>query len=194
MERLLHAFGYRPSSVATVEAALALSGQARFDVLLSDLLLPDGDGWGLLRQLDARGCRPPHAIAMSGLGSPSDYRRSQEAGFVTLLVKPFAPEDLEGALRGASVAPVRAPAAEAEPAPPTHWAQRMHDGLCQQLAAAALWQGVLIHRLEAMMAPGGMPDDAVTEAHQVGRLLDEALGEARVLMREMRAGDKPPGV
>lgn len=210
---LLRVFGYRPSGVANVAAALALIEGTHFDVLLSDLRLPDGDGCDLLRQLEARRRRPAHAIAMSGLGGPVDHRRSQEAGFATLLVKPFTPEDLEGALRCDRVSVVSA----APPAPasvaggdgvlPVQWAQRMHDGLCQHLAAAALWQGVLIRRLETMsqMVPvtalaaedagtAGAPvygalEDAMTDAEQVGRLLDDALSETRALMRAMRTGE-----
>ena len=220
VEIFLRVLGHRSSGVAGMEAALALSGQTHFDVLLSDLRLPDGDGCDLLRRLDAQGRRPRSAIAMSGLGGPSDHVRSREAGFEVLLVKPFAPEALVEALDRARPAPPGAlPQEKTTPAlprprpaaavPAAPWAQRLHDNLCQQLAAAALWQGVLVRRLEMMTqsasaltlaaedtgetaaVPAGPLEDALNEAEQVARLLDDALTEARALMREMREGEKP---
>ena len=196
----LRVLGHRSEGVESVAAALALTAQTRFDVLLSDLRLPDGDGWDLLRQLAARGCCPAHAIAMSGLGSPSDHARSREAGFETLLVKPFAPEDLVAALDRATpranlpgrVHPVPVIPGLVEAPSSIDWPQRLHDHLCQQLAAAALWQGILIRRLETMpesAIPGPLAD-ALREAAQVARLLDDSLTETRALMREMREGDQ----
>jgi CheY-like chemotaxis protein len=61
-----------------------------FDVLLSDLQLPDGTGLELVQELAARGAVP--AIAMSGYGTENDVRRSREAGFAKHLVKPVAIE------------------------------------------------------------------------------------------------------
>ena len=69
-----------------------------FDLLLSDIGLPDGTGWDLLRELRA-GARPIRAIAISGLGAPEDLERSESAGFSEHLVKPVAPEKLEEAVR-----------------------------------------------------------------------------------------------
>lgn len=188
LEIFLSVLGHRSDGVEGVASAIALASRTRYDVLLSDLRLPDGDGWDLPGQLDARGCRPAHAIAMSGMGSPSDHVRSRDAGFALLLVKPFAPEALAAALGRAQPLHVSSPAipGRGETLPTIDWAQRLHDNLCQQLAAAALWQGILIRRLKAMP-----PSESLGEAEQVSRLLDDALTEARALMREMREGDKP---
>jgi CheY-like chemotaxis protein len=86
-----------------VEARLArLEG---FDVLLSDLRLPDGSGLDLLRELAAEA--PIHAIAMSGYGSESDVSRSRDAGFERHLVKPVSigsvVEAIESVVRPAAV-------------------------------------------------------------------------------------------
>jgi two-component system, NtrC family, response regulator PilR len=48
------------------------AADSRFDLLLSDLRLPDGNGWDLLRRLEEAGWRPTHAIAISGWGSETD--------------------------------------------------------------------------------------------------------------------------
>jgi PAS domain S-box-containing protein len=56
-----------------------------FDVLVSDLQLPDGSGLELMHELSERGVR---GIAMSGFGSEKDIQRSREAGFHLHMVKP----------------------------------------------------------------------------------------------------------
>jgi CheY-like chemotaxis protein len=67
------------------------------DLLITDLGLPDGDGWSLLEQLGA--ARPPFAVAISGRNSPTDRQRSRAAGFQHHLIKPFLPEDLDRLLQ-----------------------------------------------------------------------------------------------
>jgi PAS domain S-box-containing protein len=81
-----------------------------FDVLLSDLHLPDGSGLDLLRELVSEA--PIHAIAMSGYGAESDLLRSRAAGFERHLVKPVSIESVVEAIEsvarpgnGAVVAP-----------------------------------------------------------------------------------------
>ena len=98
LETFLGLLGHRACFVNDMAAALHAAGQESFDVLLSDIGLPDGSGWDLLRRLEDAGRRPPHAIAMSGYGMGDDLAKSKGAGFALHLTKPFAPEDLEKAL------------------------------------------------------------------------------------------------
>jgi signal transduction histidine kinase/ActR/RegA family two-component response regulator len=91
------------------------AGEARrarlepFDVLLSDLHLPDGNGLDLLRELVSEA--PIHAIAMSGYGAESDLLRSRAAGFARHLVKPVSIESvveaIESVARPAATEPSR---------------------------------------------------------------------------------------
>ncbi len=74
----------------TMSRALREVPAANCDILISDIGLPDGDGWQLLARLDLP--RPIYAIAMSGFGMTSDRMRSKAAGFRHHLVKPM---DLE---------------------------------------------------------------------------------------------------
>ncbi len=90
----LKSLGCHVQAADSVECGRVLARAERFDVLLSDINLPDGDGWALLRELDSLGRRPPVAIAMSGFGSDRDIAESHSAGFEVHLVKPFPPEDL----------------------------------------------------------------------------------------------------
>ena len=193
VKAFLKALGYRASFAEDKAGAIALAGQDTFDLLLSDISLPDGNGWELLQALDSQGRRPSHAIAMSGLGDLADRTRSHDAGFEMHLVKPFRPEELEQALRQAAAAPARAEARLAvSPAPASGLRKRLHDGLCQHLAAAALLQGALTNRLEAFAKtqPDNADDPAfklegvAAESRQISRLLDEALEETLALLRD----------
>lgn len=101
-----------------VRSALKLDEERVFDVLLSDLGLPDGSGHDLLRELRKRGRSFP-AIALSGYGQEDDIQRSREAGFVAHLTKPASREAIHQAVASASSrrsledAPPSAPAFDA---------------------------------------------------------------------------------
>jgi CheY-like chemotaxis protein len=77
--------GYRVVVADSVRAALAHAGE-KFDVVVSDLGLPDGSGLDVMRGLLARG--PVVGIALSGFGAESDVQSTREAGFQRHLVKP----------------------------------------------------------------------------------------------------------
>ncbi len=80
--------GYTIRTVASCAQAREALASDRYDVLLSDIGLPDGDGWTLLSSLSAEH-RPAYAIAMSGFGASSDSARSAAAGFRHHLTKPL---------------------------------------------------------------------------------------------------------
>ena len=90
---LLEQLGHKVLSVATMQEALSTLPGAHCDVLLSDVGLPDGNGWDLLRKLGAD--RPKYAIAMSGFGMSADRERSRAAGYRHHLLKPVEPNQLE---------------------------------------------------------------------------------------------------
>ncbi|MFN2508223.1 MAG: response regulator [Chthoniobacterales bacterium] len=96
----LQAQGHVVLLAGDVTSALRVAEQNQFDVLLSDLGLPDGNGWELLQQLRSLG--PVKAIAMSGYNSDADLERSQRAGFLQHLPKPLMPETLNAALQSAA--------------------------------------------------------------------------------------------
>ena len=93
---LLEQLGHTVLSAATLEKALAALPEARCDVLISDIGLPDGNGWELMARLGER--RPRYAIAMSGFGMTSDRQRSLNAGYRHHLLKPVEPNQLENLL------------------------------------------------------------------------------------------------
>jgi CheY-like chemotaxis protein len=75
-----------------METALREIPKSRCDVLISDIGLPDGDGWLLLERLGPD--RPAFAIAISGYGTGNDQRKSRAVGYNSHLVKPFVPDAL----------------------------------------------------------------------------------------------------
>lgn len=99
MQRLLKKFGHDATVAGTVAAALAKLKNEKFDLLISDIGLPDGSGYDLMRQ--SASFRPP-AIAVSGFGMDDDLARSKEVGFLEHLTKPIDATVLENAIRQAS--------------------------------------------------------------------------------------------
>lgn len=86
MTRLLTGYGYEVITADSVASALRAAAAARFDLMLCDIGLPDGNGLDLMRQLVHQ--RPLKAIALSGYGMEGDIQRSEAAGFRAHLTKP----------------------------------------------------------------------------------------------------------
>jgi DNA-binding response OmpR family regulator len=87
MSRLLKRRGYEVHTAGDVTTALEIAGRQDFDLLISDLGLPDRSGVELIRELRAKGHNLA-AIALSGYGQEEDVTRSREAGFAAHLTKP----------------------------------------------------------------------------------------------------------
>jgi len=96
LNRFLSAVGYKVFIATDMSSALSLVSAVEFDVLLSDLALPDGSGWELMKRLSAE--RRIRGIAFSGHNSPDDLQRSAEAGFLEHIPKPLSPEKLCAAI------------------------------------------------------------------------------------------------
>jgi PAS domain S-box-containing protein len=84
--RILKNSGFAVSHAGTVSEALALAAGRRFDLLVSDLGLPDGSGLELMKTLHAS--QGLSGIALSGFGSEDDVAASLAAGFAAHLTKP----------------------------------------------------------------------------------------------------------
>lgn len=93
--------GHTVISARTMEEALAALPAAGCEVLISDIGLPDGDGWQLLQKLhEMPGPHPRYAIAMSGYGMNADRSKSKAAGYSQHILKPFKPTELQAMLAG----------------------------------------------------------------------------------------------
>jgi PAS domain S-box-containing protein len=90
--RILKNAGFEVSHAASLAKARELAAGRRFDLVISDLGLPDGSGLDLMRGLrDAQGLR---GIALSGFGTDDDVAASMAAGFAAHLIKPVEWEQL----------------------------------------------------------------------------------------------------
>lgn len=98
---MLEALGHRVTAAGTMADALKWLPESGCDVLISDIGLPDGDGWELMRRLQLR--HPIYAVAMSGFGMSTDSERSYSVGFRHHLVKPYGVEQLPAILREAAL-------------------------------------------------------------------------------------------
>jgi PAS domain S-box-containing protein len=85
LSQLLVLNDYEVKVARTVQEALGMAADD-FDILISDIRLPDGSGLDLMRRLRSR--KPIRGIAISGFGTEEDRRRSLDAGFGTHLTKP----------------------------------------------------------------------------------------------------------
>ena len=95
MGKLLAARGHKVTVAHDMKSALEKVEADGFDVLISDVGLPDGSGMELMAK--SRGVLV--GIAMSGFGTEADAARSLEAGFSQHLVKPVTMEKLDAALQ-----------------------------------------------------------------------------------------------
>ena len=104
LSNLLRRRGYHVQSALTFQSALDLGAAEQFDVLITDLGLPDGSGIDLIQKLASK---PPLGIALTGFGMEQDIRRSREVGFQHHLVKPIDLNKLDSLIQQ-SAAPLLA--------------------------------------------------------------------------------------
>jgi CheY-like chemotaxis protein len=96
MKLLLKRLGYEVLAADNMGDALRIAEEEPFDILLSDIGLPDGSGLELLRRI--RETREVPALALSGFGMDEDLERSRDAGFFDHLTKPVSIDRLRAAI------------------------------------------------------------------------------------------------
>jgi len=112
LARLLTNIGHTVSPAQSGEAAAKLIETRRFDLVISDIGLPDTNGWELLKRLRAH--QPDlRAIALTGYGYPNDMKRSNQAGYDMHFTKPPEWPAIKAGL--ASLFPPPTPAAGTAP-------------------------------------------------------------------------------
>lgn len=96
--RGLRRSGHTVNIAGTVEEARYLLSETRHDVLILDVMLPDGDGFTLCRELRASGDWSP-VLMLTARDAVTDRVRGLDVGADDYLVKPFAFAELEARLR-----------------------------------------------------------------------------------------------
>jgi signal transduction histidine kinase/ActR/RegA family two-component response regulator len=97
LAKILSARGDHVRTAASLSSALQVASEGDFDLLISDIQLPDGSGLELMWQL--RSSRPVYGIALSGFGSSEDIEQSRSAGFAEHLTKPVDFRRLDAAIQ-----------------------------------------------------------------------------------------------
>jgi PAS domain S-box-containing protein len=102
--RVLEDRGAKPTCASTADEALKALSQEQFDVLLSDIGMPDMDGFQLIRSVrsldESRAGGPLPAIAITAYARPEDRQRSLLAGFHMHLSKPIEASELIASIAG----------------------------------------------------------------------------------------------
>jgi signal transduction histidine kinase len=93
MKRMLERHGYEITLAHSAEQAVEKVRTQDFDLLISDIGLPDRSGYELMREVRLKKDLP--GIALSGFGSEQDISQAREAGFSEHLTKPINFERLE---------------------------------------------------------------------------------------------------
>jgi two-component system response regulator PilR (NtrC family) len=100
LTKLLTRWGYDVIGASTVRTALALLNNLRFDVLVSDIGLPDGDGLEIVAEAQKRKSARLK-VALTAHGNAQDRESGRRAGFDHYLTKPFDPVKLRAVLAAA---------------------------------------------------------------------------------------------
>lgn len=98
---VLEEYGVEVTTVASVSEAMAQLVDSQPDFLISDIAMPNEDGFSLIRRVRAmeldQGTQMP-AIALTAFVTADASRDALEAGFQAHLVKPFDPDNLVAVL------------------------------------------------------------------------------------------------
>lgn len=99
---VIRRIGYAVVIRKTVKGALAALAQQHFDILICDLLLPDGHGFEIIRAIRNR--KPKiSSIAITGLGALDIEPKALAEGFDHFIRKPFKPRIIEALLVKSSI-------------------------------------------------------------------------------------------
>ncbi len=102
MSKLLRQAGHAVTGATSAASGTAAARRETFDVVISDLGLPDGSGLDVMRQLRDR--YAGRAIALTGYGMEADVAASRDAGFAEHLTKPVDFAALDAAIRRVATA------------------------------------------------------------------------------------------
>ncbi len=190
--------GYRPRSARSGAEALAALADGPADAVLLDLVIPEPDGFELLRRFRERDRRLP-VIVMSGLSEAEDVVRAMKLGATDYLPKPFEVPELDLVLRraletaggrardlaGASAPTAAVPDDATAVAPPLSGAMERVWSLVDRIAdtdvpvllvgESGVGKDVVARRIHATSRRSGRPFVKINCAALPGELLESEL-------------------
>jgi len=97
MKMMLERRGYRVTIAHTADQAVEKTEHEEFDLVISDIGLPDRSGYDLMKELSTT--KNLRGIALSGFGMENDVTRARSAGFSEHLTKPINFDRLDEAIQ-----------------------------------------------------------------------------------------------
>jgi CheY-like chemotaxis protein len=103
MARLLKVSGHVVTVAESAQAALQHASSNEFDLVISDIGLPDATGYELMTLLrDTHGLK---GIALTGYGTDEDLQKAKDSGFIDHVLKPINLATLNAAIEKARQGP-----------------------------------------------------------------------------------------
>jgi CheY-like chemotaxis protein len=94
---MLERRGYHVTLAHSADQAVERTRHEQFDLVISDIGLPDRSGYELMQELSSTKGLP--GIALSGFGMENDVNRARAAGFAEHLTKPINFDRLEASIQ-----------------------------------------------------------------------------------------------
>ena len=195
LQDLLQHDGYAVTVAGTCAAAIALIGQQRFNAILLDLGLPDGDGWEVLREVQGRDVSLPVVILTAHIAQERTVGSLGKGAFA-YLTKPYNREELRQTLRraiGVKELAVKAEQAEQSLTESEHRFQSLVESASDAIVVAN-GLGIIVswNRAASRLFGHSMEDilgqpltllmpERYREAHERGIARIEATGQSRLM-------------